>query len=63
MQSSVIAFFNFARIDHYFKVFNRDSGEVLRLAIADLYKAEVCMTTLQVRRQLTQVSTPWPMTT
>lgn len=49
-----------ARIEHYLKVVNRGNGDVLRLAIADLYKAEVtegCSGEyLQVRRPLAQVS-------
>ena len=48
------------RIEHYLKVVNCTNGDVLRLAIADLYKAEViegCSGQyLQVRRPLTNVS-------
>ena len=49
-----------ARIEHYLKIVNGGDGSVLRLAIADLYKAEVIYGCsgqyLQVRRPLTHVS-------
>ena len=56
-----------ARIEHYLKVVNSGNGSVLRLAIADLFRAEVIEgysgPYLQVRRPLSQVSyRNYPMT-
>ena len=49
-----------ARIEYYLKVVNSENGDVLRLAVAELFKADVTIgcsgAYLQVRRPLTHVS-------